>query len=568
MQRSLILSRCTVLTLAACAAMSLTACGGGGGGGSGSSGNPPAATGSLNGVAATGAPLANATVTVTDSAGKTCTGTTQNDGSYRIDLAQCSSAPYLIKAVGSAADGTSVAVSSVAVQSGVANITPLTDLISRRVLGTALDKSKLGSTVTPTTVQAAQNELKQALASTLTALGLNANQVDFLGGSFAADHTGLDKLLDSTTLTVKGSGDVVLVAKDTGSVAVTVPGNGGSLAAGSQPTLLEVDAGIDTLVSSLQTALASYNTSAIRSLLTDDFMQSGENADQWAADVSDKSGNHFAGLALGKPYIGNCLQASAGACQAREVIIPLTTTNGRDSLSTSVRKINGSWKLVGNLLPVDLELVPAAQRDAAGGITSGLKLSGDVYSPLIASISRADVTVSTLSATPTVVFTSRWSDCQRGWLCAPNLQGNFQPINTPVLSLDGSRYLVRVTLSYKNQNGVSTTLTYQHYLKSPTTAASTESFPTLNGTPQATGSAGQYLVKTTLPASVLLGDVSLFGSDASGTSWMANSSMNSATQTLLTFKQNDQPVAITRLTSAVLSTDSVNGWKLTSLFNF
>lgn len=566
MQRSLILSRCTVLTLAACAAMSLTACGGGGGG-SGSPGTPSAA-GSLNGVAATGAPLANATVTVTDSAGKTCTGTTQNDGSYRIDLGQCSSAPYLIKAVGSAADGTSVAVSSIAVQSGVANITPLTDLISRRVLGTTLDKSKLGSAVTTTTVQAAQNELKQALASTLTALGLNANQVDFLGGSFAADHTGLDKLLDSTTLTVKGSGDVVLVAKDTGSVAVTVPGNGGSLAAGSQPTLLEVDAGIDTLVSSLQTALGSYNTSAIRSLLSDDFMHSGENADQWAASVSDKNENNFAGLAMGKPYIGNCLQVSAGACQAREVIIPLTTTSGRDSLSTSVRKINGSWKLVGNLLPVDLELAPAAQRDAAGTITSGLKLSGEVYSPLIASISRADVTVSTLSATPTVVFNSSWSDCQRGWLCAPNLQGNYQALNTPVLSLDGSRYLVRVTLSYKNQNGVSTTLTYQHYLKSPTTAASTESFPSLNGTPQATGSAGQYLVKTTLPASVVLGDVALFGTDASGTSWMANSRMDSATQTLLGFKQNGQAVAITRLSGASLSANSVNGWTLTSLFNF
>src|SRR5437016_4555279 len=80
--------------------------------------------GGLSGVAATGHPIAAATVTLKDSAGTTKTATTDSAGKFTLDLAGVV-APFLLKV--DLATGTSLY--SVGSQVGVVNIHPLTDLI-------------------------------------------------------------------------------------------------------------------------------------------------------------------------------------------------------------------------------------------------------------------------------------------------------------------------------------------------------------------------------------------------------------------------------------------------------
>ena len=118
----------------------LASCGGGGGGGSGSSGSSTPPT--LRGVAATGAPLVNAAVSVVDGQGKSVgTATTHPaDGSYSLTLSSTSpAAPLFIQVRGMDATGAmQVLHSTVPTVSSamVAHVTPLTNAIVALALGT------------------------------------------------------------------------------------------------------------------------------------------------------------------------------------------------------------------------------------------------------------------------------------------------------------------------------------------------------------------------------------------------------------------------------------------------
>ena len=81
---------CIVFSLAL--AVLVSACGSDDGGGT----VPPAAGASLSGTAATGAAIANATVTVKDSSGTTVTATTDAMGNYSIDVTGLA-APFMVK---------------------------------------------------------------------------------------------------------------------------------------------------------------------------------------------------------------------------------------------------------------------------------------------------------------------------------------------------------------------------------------------------------------------------------------------------------------------------------------
>ena len=80
---------------------------------------------SLSGVAATGAPIASATITLKDKNGFIKTGVTGTDGKYSFDITGMT-APFLLKVPSGPADLYSVATSS-----GTANVHPYTDLIIR-----------------------------------------------------------------------------------------------------------------------------------------------------------------------------------------------------------------------------------------------------------------------------------------------------------------------------------------------------------------------------------------------------------------------------------------------------
>ncbi|HEY8876984.1 MAG TPA: hypothetical protein VIN03_05425 [Roseateles sp.] len=194
--------------------LSLTACGGGGGGGDGGT-PPPATPPTLRGVAATGAPLVNAQVSVVDGQGKAVgTATTHAaDGSYSLTLSTTSpAAPLFIQARGmDAAGGMQVLHSTVPVISAamVGHVTPLTNAIVALSLGTepapvfaAASTSASQLTQMATAAPAAATFLKTLVKTQISDLKItDATAFDPLADAgFAANKSAHDLLIESVRI--------------------------------------------------------------------------------------------------------------------------------------------------------------------------------------------------------------------------------------------------------------------------------------------------------------------------------------------------------------------------------
>lgn len=178
---------------------------GGGGGDSGGTGTtpPPAASVTLQGTAATGAPFRDAVVTVSDRSGA-AVGTSAAvaaDGSYSVSLNSGATPPFVLTATRddqslvSVSDGTQTTV----------NITPITHLIASR-LSASGDPTKLArevaagtATVDATRIASRKAEVISLIQPLRDALG---DATDPLNGTFKADGTGADRLLDSLLVTI------------------------------------------------------------------------------------------------------------------------------------------------------------------------------------------------------------------------------------------------------------------------------------------------------------------------------------------------------------------------------
>lgn len=221
-------------------AVVLTACGGGGGGGSsttsggsggggGGGGGSSSAPVTLTGVAAIGAPLIGATVSVLDSNGADCgSGTTAlSDGKYTLTLTCTSPAlPLLVQVVGVDMAGVPVLLHTVlqTVVSGAgtqmyAHVNPVTNAVVALLLGRDPGPSFLAgkaSTSGSATVRTAQwgllgNSAAYTAASTFikTIIQSNLNTVDlnntplssfFSDSTFSANKKGLDAVIESLNI--------------------------------------------------------------------------------------------------------------------------------------------------------------------------------------------------------------------------------------------------------------------------------------------------------------------------------------------------------------------------------
>ncbi len=196
----------------------LAGCGGGGGGGA-------VATGAttLAGTAAVGAPVVGGAVQVMDATGRVVgTATTSSTGGYSVTLAAGATAPFMLQLTGghyidatvspAVTKNLAAPLHSVAIASGIANITGLTEMIVAHTLAespaTAFTSCKTTpvhctALLTPTKLQLAHDGLLrnvQGLIDQVVAqLGAGAATVThFLTQSFAANSaTSMDVLLDS-----------------------------------------------------------------------------------------------------------------------------------------------------------------------------------------------------------------------------------------------------------------------------------------------------------------------------------------------------------------------------------
>lgn len=185
-------------------AAALVACGGGGG-----SGSPSSAVPSLTGVAAVGAPMAGATMTLRDKNGNTWTAIADDAGSYAFTDLTGATPPFQVSAFAAMGD-TIVTHYALVVETGAgntANVTPLTTAITALVsptdIPTTLSAGQIAA-ISADQVTAATEKIKTAIAP--LAHNLQLGSYDPTTSPFSANRQGMDLLLDHINLTLRPEG--------------------------------------------------------------------------------------------------------------------------------------------------------------------------------------------------------------------------------------------------------------------------------------------------------------------------------------------------------------------------
>ncbi|AJE04219.1 carboxypeptidase-like regulatory domain-containing protein [Geobacter pickeringii] len=190
----------------------LAACGGGGN--STTTNQPAGGTTTVTGTAATGKPIANATITLRDGSGNTKTATSDANGKYTLDVSGLTP-PYLLKVT--TAGGT---LYGVATQTGTANLHQFTNLIIRnwyKAQGKDLDteyvKSGAVSVPTKTEVDTIEAAIRQIIGTWLQAKGVDITSFSLLNSAFDANGSGFDSVLDVLKVNIS-SGTMTIVPVD------------------------------------------------------------------------------------------------------------------------------------------------------------------------------------------------------------------------------------------------------------------------------------------------------------------------------------------------------------------
>jgi len=168
-----------------------------------------ATPGYVGGTAAVGAPLGLATVVIKSTAGTCTSGKTNSLGVYSLDVSACTG-PFFIKVSSSLGE-----VSTLAQSAGeIVNVTPLTQLIAQRAVGSlSLSTVNLAAqTNLKVDMLAKQAEVRTFLNEYAKAIGAvtDLTTVDLMNGSFSADGAGIDKLLDLVKIKDSTSTDVII----------------------------------------------------------------------------------------------------------------------------------------------------------------------------------------------------------------------------------------------------------------------------------------------------------------------------------------------------------------------
>lgn len=174
----------------------LSACGGGGG------------TSSITGTLAVGAPIDSGVITVFDATGaQVATATTDTDGKYTLNVPSSAQAPFVIKAEFGGQALYSVKPSS---GDGVANVNQLTNAVVA-TLSSSGNPEKFASEVASGAASATESAVDGKVALLNAAIAPARDAVNalpgqdagnFLNTSFSADGTGLDKVLDTVSLSL------------------------------------------------------------------------------------------------------------------------------------------------------------------------------------------------------------------------------------------------------------------------------------------------------------------------------------------------------------------------------
>jgi hypothetical protein len=205
-------------------------------GGSGSSGGSSSIKTNIIGVAAKGAALANATITLTDSSVpvKTVTTTTDVKGNFSFDVSGLT-APFIFKAVYGNITLYSVQdTAPVFGQSIIVNITPITTAITGVLSTTGKPAGITTARVTSTKLTYVKTYIQESLKPSLEAANVPTD-FDPINDSFVADGTGFDSVIDNVVVAQSSTNELWLADKNmiktcptlynAGCYSVSDPGN-------------------------------------------------------------------------------------------------------------------------------------------------------------------------------------------------------------------------------------------------------------------------------------------------------------------------------------------------------
>lgn len=222
---------------------------GGGGSSSTDSSPPPVVSKSVSGVAATGSPI-EGTVYLKDSSTPTqVMSTTINpDGSFSFDVTGLT-APFMLKAVGTA-NGQPHTLYSLAGDAGIANINPLSHLAVVRANNGA-DPAQLFTNLNPAQVQAIKAalvtvipQIRALLQQALSQYGVSAT--NFITDTYVANHMGLDLFFDMIAIATN-NGTMTMSNKASGATIITTTLTGstlnGQIVSANIPTIMTQTAG-------------------------------------------------------------------------------------------------------------------------------------------------------------------------------------------------------------------------------------------------------------------------------------------------------------------------------------
>ena len=186
---------------------------------------------SIAGTAATGAPLANASVSLRDAQGQYAAASADASGHFDIPVAGMT-APFLLKA--QTPDGR--VFYGVATELGTANVDPYTDLMVRdwyALHGGSPEAAFVGAGALPDArgMQMLDKTLTGSIGPALDAAGLDLRHFSLLTTPFTADHSGFDQVLDQSqvdaaTGRIQVAGTTVTLRLDRASSGLSVLATG------------------------------------------------------------------------------------------------------------------------------------------------------------------------------------------------------------------------------------------------------------------------------------------------------------------------------------------------------
>jgi len=260
------------LTLGGATLLALAGCGGGS---SGTAAAVPsvAASMTISGSAAVGAPLVG-TVTVKDALGVTKTVTIGANGAYSVDVTGMT-APFVFRASGTA-NGQTYTVHSIATSADAnnkINITQLTDLVVANIAGQIaqnyfdkFEQNSNANAATQATIDAEVGKLKEKLLPVLTALGVDA-AIDLLRTPFTPLSSALDKALDAIQVSVDPNANIATISTLVNAITITDDLAVKAAAETNPPTLSADNVTADTVASTASDAVL------VKKAVTDFFAQ-------------------------------------------------------------------------------------------------------------------------------------------------------------------------------------------------------------------------------------------------------------------------------------------------------